>query len=213
MKQNLLFKSLFVLAALLFISTRLQAQQPYAVLSDGGLTVTFYYDTQKANRGGVDINSSNLVFNFEESPYGTATTAIIDASFASYHPTSTAYWFQKCLSLTSITDIENLNTANVTNMSWMFYDCRSLTSLDVSNFNTANVTDMSWLFSYCRSLTSLDLSNFNTAKVTDMGSMFSGLSSLTSLDVSNFNTANVTDMSWMFYYCRSLTSLDRKSVV
>lgn len=38
--------------------------------------------------------------------------------------------------LTQIEGIEHLNTEEVTDMSWMFMDCRGLTSLDVSHFNT-----------------------------------------------------------------------------
>ena len=44
----------------------------------------------------------------------------------------------------------------------MFYDCKSLKSLDISNFNTQNVNNMSGMFYNCKSLTSLDVSNFNT---------------------------------------------------
>ena len=172
----------------------------YAVLSDEGKTVTFYYDMQKASRSGV-------VINYEA--YGsTITTAVFDASFADYRPTSTAYWFYKCTNLTSITGINHLNTDNVTNMSCMFDDCSSLTSLDVSGFKTDNVTDMRYMFDGCSGLTSLDLSNFNTSNVTDMSGMFSWCPSLTTLDVSNFNTANVTDMSGMFSVCSGLTTLD-----
>ena len=38
----------------------------------------------------------------------------------------------------------------------MFCDYSSLTSLNLSNFNTNNVTDMSYMFSKCSSLTSLN---------------------------------------------------------
>ena len=38
------------------------------------------------------------------------------------------------------------------NMSDMFSDCSSLTSLNLSNFNTNNVNDMSYMFSECSSL-------------------------------------------------------------
>ena len=183
------------------------AAEPYAVLSEDGLTVTFYYDDQRSAHGGVDINSS-YIFKSSDSPYGTATTAIIDASFANYFPTSTAYWFTYCSSLTNINGIENLNTANVTDMGGMFSGCSGLTSLDVSGFNTANVTSMWEMFSSCSGLTSLDVSGFNTDNVTSMGGMFSSCSGLTSLDVSGFNTANVTNMSAMFSSCSGLTSLD-----
>jgi surface protein len=181
--------------------------KPYAVLSTDGLTVTFYYDTQKNARGGIEINNSYLQENVP-SPYGTATTAVFDASFANYRPVSTAHWFQHCRSLTSITNIEYLNTVNVTEMTAMFHKCSSLPSLDLSNFNTSNVTDMTTMFGDCSGLTSLDLSNFNTTNVTGMNGMFAGCSGLTNIDLSNFNTTNVMDMSLMFHSCSGLTSLD-----
>ncbi|HFX3796246.1 TPA: BspA family leucine-rich repeat surface protein, partial [Enterococcus faecium] len=103
--------------------------------------------------------------------------------------------------LTTI-NLSNLDTNNVTNMSYMFYYCSSLTSLDVSNWNTRNVTDMAYMFNNCSSLTSLDVSHFDTSNVTNMTSMFNYCSSLTSLDVSHFDTSNVTNMTSMFSGCR-----------
>ena len=108
--------------------------------------------------------------------------------------------------LISINFNNNFNTANVTNMASMFYQCKFLTSLNLSNFNTANVTDMSFMFHSCYSLTNLDLSSFNTAKVTDMMCMFYYCTRLTSLDLSGFNTSNVTNMKEMLEYCISLTT-------
>ena len=89
----------------------------------------------------------------------------------------------------------------------MFYAYHDLLQIDLSNFNTANVTDMGYMFHNCDALTTLDLSNFSTANVTDMGSMFAGCSVLTTLDLSNFNTANVTTMYMMFNSCSSLTTI------
>ncbi len=113
--------------------------------------------------------------------------------------------------ITSIDFGENFNTANVTNMSFMFYGCYNLTSLNLSNFNTANVRNMDGMFFGCTSLTGLDLSNFNTENVIYMGFMFDSCISLTSLNLSNFNTSNVTNMYKMFYKCSSLTSLNLSS--
>ena len=45
---------------------------------------------------------------------------------------------------------------NLTNTSYMFYYCNSLTNLNLSNFNTQNVTNMSFMFQYCNSLTNLN---------------------------------------------------------
>ncbi|MBO6144189.1 MAG: BspA family leucine-rich repeat surface protein [Prevotella sp.] len=209
MKKYLLYKTVLVLMTMLTVGTKMQAQEAYAVLSDDGLTVTFYYDTQKASRGGIDINNSYI--SSGSSLYGNATTAVIDASFANYRPTSTAYWFQNCRVLMTITGMENLKTENVTDMRSMFRNCTKLTTLDVSNFNTANVTDMSYMFSACNNLANLDVSNFNTADVRIMCGLFQSCSKLTSIDVSNFNTANVTNMSYMFNDCSKLTSLDLSS--
>ena len=139
---------------------------------------------------------------------GTIVHIVFDKSFSTYTPTSLFKFFRNLTHLETITGLEYLNTANVTDMSYMFSSCSSLTSLDVTHFNTANVTNMSSMFSSCLSLTSLDVTHFNTAKVTNMNKMFSNCSALTSLDVTNFNTANVTDMSYMFFSCSELTSLD-----
>ena len=139
---------------------------------------------------------------------GTIVHIVFDKSFSTYTPTSLSEFFAYLTNLKTITDLEYLNTAKVTDMSYMFESCAKLTSLDVTNFNTGNVTDMSHMFSGCKSLTSLDVIHFNTAKVTYMNEMFFDCKSLTSLDVTHFNTANVTDMYGTFYGCTALTSLD-----
>ena len=202
MKKQLLLFQMMLLSLTAFAQSK-----PYAVLSDNGQTVTFYYNSQKDSRGGIDINNS-FIRDGSKSPYGNATTAVFDGSFANYRPESTAYWFQKCSSLTTINGIKNLKTDNVTNMGYMFRDCSSLESIDVSGFNTYKVTDLTAMFDGCSSLTSLDVSGFNTSNVTDMSAMFQNCSSLTSLDVSGFMTHNVTRMSCMFNFCSGLTSLD-----
>lgn len=115
-------------------------------------------------------------------------------------------FYNNFLNLKSL-DLSNLDTSNVTNMSYMFSGCSNLTTLDISSFNTSNVADMSRMFYNCSSLTTLNVSNFNTSKVTSMNNMFLSCSSLTSLDVSSFVTSNVTDMYGMFYDCSSLETI------
>ncbi len=109
--------------------------------------------------------------------------------------------------LKTVEGLENLYTGNVTDMSYMFYNCSSLVSLDLSNFDTSNVTIMVEMFSDCMRLTTLDLSSFDTSKVTNMSDMFFECSSLTTLDLSNFNTSNVTSMAGIFSYCDNLTNI------
>ena len=133
---------------------------------------------------------------------------VFDPSFKGFQPHSTSKWFSTLKMLTSIEGLENLDTSKVTDMSCMFCDCSSLTTLDLSNFDTSEVTNMHSMFCRCSSLTNLDLSNFYTPKLHTMWSMFFCCYSLTTLDVSNFDTSKVTDMSTMFCDCSSLTTLD-----
>ena len=153
------------------------------------------------------INKKSVAFINEKLGNVTIVHIVFDKSFSTYTPTSLFRFFKNLTKLETITGLEYLNTAKVTDMSYMFDNCSSLTSLDVTHFNTANVTNMSSMFSSCPSLTSLDVTHFNTAKVTDMSYMFCRCLSLTSLDVTYFNTTNVTDMSYMFSRCVALTSL------
>ena len=93
---------------------------------------------------------------------------------------------------------------NAVNMSYMFYNCTSLTKLIIYEINTNKVTYMSNMFKDCHSLKSINLSSFNTESVTDMSNMFDGCHSLVSLDLKNYNTNKVNNMSGMFKYCNSL---------
>ena len=83
---------------------------------------------------------------------------------------------------------------DITNMSYMFYNCSSLEELNLNNFNTNNVTNMYGMFEGCSLLKELNLNNFNTNNVTNMCGMFEGCSSLEELNLNNFNTNKVTDM-------------------
>ena len=139
---------------------------------------------------------------------GTIVHIVLDKSFSTYTPTSLYRFFEGLTKLETITGLEYLNTAKVTDMHYMFGDCSKLPSLDVTNFNTAKVTDMSYMFKGCSALTSLDVTKFDTRNVTNMEGMFSSCSKLTSLDVTNFNTVNVKNMMKMFAGCKALTSLD-----
>ena len=55
------------------------------------------------------------------------------------------------------------------------------TKMRIDNLNTSDVTDMSFMFAGCLSVESLDVSDFDTAKITSMDHMFynSGISTIT----------------------------------
>ena len=103
---------------------------------------------------------------------------VINESFKTFTPTTLNYFFEGLTQLETITGLEYLNTANVTNMYRMFNAC-GLTSLDLSNFNTAKVENMELMFSGCSNLKTIYASDkFKTAAVTKSKNMFLGCSSL-----------------------------------
>ena len=170
----------------------------YAVFEGSTGTLTFKCSPSKPE-GAYDLNRgwSAIRENIKK--------VVFDASFANARPTSCYMWFNYCPNLTTIEGIEYFNTENVTNMRYMFCDCRSLKSLDLTNFNTENVTDMYYMFAYCKSLESLDLTNFNTAKVTDMAGMFQSCYALKTIYASDkFVTDQVTESTCMFSDCLNL---------
>ena len=172
----------------------------YAV-DEGDGKATFYYDTEASSKGdkAKPVNYQ-VSYTVDGITCRNFTEVEFHPSFANYKPKRLA-----CIGLKQIKGIEYLNTEEMTDMSRMFAECSSLTSLDLSNFNTANVTNMSEMFSGCRSLTSLDLSKFNTKKVTNMSNMFYNCRSLTTITVSNlWDVSNVTNGDAMFAYCYNL---------
>jgi len=121
--------------------------------------------------------------------------------------TNMSYMFYGCSSLKSI-NFSLFKTNKVNIMKGMFKNCTSLKLLDLSSFNTNNVYDMSYMFNNCSSLENIDLTKFNTNKVNNMRVMFQNCISLKTLDLSSFNTNNVNDMSYMFFKCSSLKSIN-----
>ena len=208
-----------LISFLLATPQRAQAQTREAYVSQSAdkTTLTFYYDALRSTRTGTTwgIGETKREGNNTFPAWaGTSTVAnstttrvVFDASFRDFRPTTTAMWFLNCTVLRKIGRLEHLNTSEVKNMSWMFWGCSALTSLDLKNFNTQNVKGMSGMFSDCSGLTSLDLSHFNTQNVTDMSGMFEDCSSLPSLDLSHFDTQNVFDMTLMFSRCSALTTI------
>ena len=188
----------------------------YAVLADNdivinpegaalsGKTLTFFYDTKKAERSGMSVGPFDLPQNREwESLLQNITTVQFDESMANDTTvTSTAYWFYGCQNLEYVYGTENLKTQNVTDMKYMFYDCNVLQEVNLSGFNTANVTDMTGMFYKCHSLQTIDLTNFNTSKVTNMSWMFYNCSAVTKIYAGSYwTTTAVRESEDMFVNC------------
>ncbi len=107
-------------------------------------------------------------------------------------------------------NLRTLDTANVTDMSFMFHSVFSpneLTGIDLSGLDTSHVTNMSDMFSGRFELTSIDLSGLDTSKVEYTVCMFSACSGLTQIDLSGVDFGNVISMSGMFGACSNLQEI------
>ena len=142
--------------------------------------------------------------------------------------------FADCDTLISLPDISNLNTT--INMSYLFYNCKSLQILDpnISNWDISNVKYIHGMFHGCSSLRQLpEISKWDTKNIIYMGGRFLNRSSLSSIksnenpiknelhpgifrgclslkqlpDISKWNTNNVENMSFLFWGCSSLKQL------
>ena len=98
------------------------------------------------------------------------------------------------------------DSANVTNMYYMFYYCSKLTA--IPQLDTSNVTNMGYMFVNCSELTAIP--QLDTSNVTNMGYMFFNCSNLTAIP--QLDTSNVTNMDSMFYHCSKLEAIHMTNI-
>ena len=146
-------------------------------------------------QSGVDINDY-----FETNYTGSNYTGFIKkvSNKILIKGTSCSYMFQN---FNMLSEIPQLDTSNVTNMSDMFYRCTSLTT--IPQLDTSKVTNMYGMFDNCSSLTTIP--QLDTSNVTNMNNMFDNCSSLTTIP--QLDTSNVTNMNYMCFSCSSLTTI------
>ena len=75
--------------------------------------------------------------------------------------------------------------------------------IDISDWDVSSVTDMSYMFCECKELESVgDISYWNVSKVTDMWGMFYHCEKLKSVgDISKWDVSNVIHSTYMFEKC------------
>ena len=139
-----------------------------------------------------------------------ATTVVFSEAFKNFKPTSCLGWFKKFESLTTITGLSNLDTSEVTDMSYMFQACK-LVTLDVNTFNVNQVTDASGMFLDCNQLTTIYCNQ--TWSIANSSSMFENcrqLKGAVSYDL-GFNTNDELANPINGYFTASLTLSDDAS--
>lgn len=121
--------------------------------------------------------------------------------------TDMSYMFADCKQLQSVEFNDVFKTENIKNMSYMFYDCYALEELDLSNWRSYMVEDMSYMFANCEQLSRLNTKGLYMQCVKDMSRMFSNCKRLPSVKL-NVNAGDLINMQYMFSGCSSLTEVD-----
>ena len=171
---------------------------------DGDKTLTYYYDNNYYDRTGTVefYDPENVLTTARWKEYNEAVeTVIIDASMINAPLTSVKGMFygghdsgeNKDYYLNhaeSITGLNFLNTKNVTDMSYMFYECAALTELDLSSFSIDKLKTTTKMFYDCKALKTIYCNeNMNNTKVTSSSDMFYQCEKLVGGNGTTFNSS------------------------
>ena len=144
------------------------------------MTLTYYYDNRRMSHPNVtEVYDPNaLRFN----GIGPVEKVVIDPSMKDAPLTSLEKLFYggsdvtgnhiTLSRMTAVEGLENLNTANVTDMSYMFYGCSALEKVDISTFNTGKLTNTTSMFDGCTALTTIYCNDDWSTKLTSSENMF-----------------------------------------
>lgn len=149
----------------------------------------------------------------EENGYRPDITRInFSDSYILYKPKSIRGFLYNLRYVTSVTNLTNLNTEDVTTMYYAFASLgRNASSLtmDVSSLDTSSCTNMSNMFYYtgfgCTTVSIGSIASWNVANVQNFDSFLSHFAytatAALSFDLADWNTGNATNMRHMFRNC------------
>ena len=178
-------KTILTLVALLAVTTGAWAADPEFHLVVDGTKATLKYEVLQSHASSIYYDDGS----WTNGSLSTYTEITVDASCSNFNGTSLKSLFKNFTKVTAINGLENLNTANVQDMSEMFKVCSKLTSLDLSTWDTGNVTNMKEMFRGCQGLEEIIIgAGWSIAAVTNGTDMFNGCTKLP-----GSNTATVRD--------------------
>ena len=149
-------------------------------------------------------------------------TSIDLTTFDTHNLINAEAMFASCDDLSNIIGINDIDTSKLQRIGSMFFDCRSLTSLDLSSWNTSSIVSFAGglqtnggtpglfhdggTFEYCTNLKELDLSSWDTSRATNMSYMFFRCNQLEKIYAStSFVTTYVSNSTNMFNNCNEIT--------
>ena len=101
-------------------------------------------------------------------------------------------------------NLNDIDTSNITDMSFLFDSCLNIKDIDISDWNIINVHNMEFMFGGCHNFIGSHLKNWDVSHVTNMSNMFNTCSKFTGKSIENWDVSHVFYMSKMFTQCKNL---------
>ena len=164
----------------------------------------------KNNKNKIDIKIENKIIPITSNYIFSEKGENIIEIIEKEPITNLSNMFCECSSITSINFLKNWDISNIIDTSFMFQNCKNITSINsLKNWNTSNIKNMYGMFKGCHSIISLDgLKNWDISNVENTSYMFYDCYSLSYIEgIKNWNMENVKEIDSMFYECLSLNSI------
>lgn len=118
--------------------------------------------------------------------------------------------FESCDNLSDLTYSGLTIDSNVTSASKCFQNCSKLTAVpDLFNGAQTGLTDLSYMFYQCYGMTTIDLSSWKFGQVTNMKNMFRNCNNTITIDITGIDTSQMTSTSNMSFICYGCNNLVR----
>ena len=166
-----------------------------------------YKEGSLANDFSRDANTT--IYSSSFSIGSTITVKVygdVKTFFGHSSPNTTSYLNNRIAwSNTALKSVKIVGMSSITNCQNAFSNATNLESVDLTEFDSSNVTDMSYMFYNCSSIKTMNLTgSFDVSKVTNFSGTFYNCSSLTDLNITTWQTNSATTFNSMFRNCSSL---------
>ena len=177
-------------------------------LKDDEYSMKYLEEEEKENSGARnliesenEINITNFTQGFFESP----KDGFIKLKVYFFVPIpSLDFLFFDCEDLINV-DLSNINTTDMTRISYTFYNCKNLEEVNMTSIETSNVEYMEFLFAGCENLVNIiGLENLNTSSVKFTTGMFFNCKNIQNVNLSSFDLDNLEEPDGMFVNTQSL---------
>lgn len=203
---------LLVMTALLTLATGVKADDAFVAWDNTNATLYFSYGAVPTagdswtNEAGTAVTVTNVwsgtkvtKTGVDEPDWGVFRSickkVIFEKSFVNVKPNSCNSWFYNFTDLTSIEGLTNLDTSEVTDMSYMFQAYKG-EYLDLTGFDTSKVTDMTQMFTSCEYVKAIVIGDkWKTTLVTVSDNMFTGCKALVGEDGTAYDEDAAKDVT------------------